>query len=190
VIRLPLENSPFSLIFQRQADRWAHRLVVDREGNDNVLMVSVEGGDDEIWPPSPPLQDLDLHQLKEGQRAILGVGKAGKCHWSASYLSRTGQSPNSSSLIAEIACLCPVACDSPLLGCTYRLVEPKQIQTEESLTRLIMDDWATTYRPLHGEGWNSVIQLASEMISISPGLTQFVSSRSIRWGFQLDISRL
>ncbi len=44
---------------------------------------SVDGDGDQPWPPSPPLQQLSLETL-DGRDVILGVGAAGKSHWSVS----------------------------------------------------------------------------------------------------------
>ncbi|MEL7498735.1 MAG: hypothetical protein AAFN77_14095 [Planctomycetota bacterium] len=51
-------------------------------------MSSLEGTDDDRFPTCPPIQDLHEHQLADTNRrdraVVLGVGMAGKGHWSAS----------------------------------------------------------------------------------------------------------
>ena len=84
--------------FARETDRWSH--VVERIQADQTTTVlsSIEGTADDDWPPSPPLQELSVHDLGNVQ-AILGVGMAGVGHWS---ISCTVDGP---ALKFELACL-------------------------------------------------------------------------------------
>lgn len=60
-------------------DRFEHRLLLDH----TEVARSVDGDADEPWPDSPPLQQLSLEAIN-GQPTILGVGSAGRSHWSIS----------------------------------------------------------------------------------------------------------
>jgi hypothetical protein len=61
-------------------DRMLHRLWVDGF----VVFQSLEGTADDAWPVSPPFQELVSEPLAAGKRPVLlGVGKAGRAHWSA-----------------------------------------------------------------------------------------------------------
>lgn len=76
--------------FHFQCDRFIQQLFVDslRVGT------SIEGDPEETWPSSPPLQQLSLEEI-DGSKAILGVGAAGKGHWSISVESDVpGQGPD------------------------------------------------------------------------------------------------
>ena len=79
-------------------DRWAHEVDLPDGGS----WRSVEGGDpdggDPSWPASPVLTDLSR---LDAQPAILGVGRAGRSHFSASV----GRDPDDPDGVRfEIAC--------------------------------------------------------------------------------------
>ncbi|MCC9609281.1 hypothetical protein LOC68_06005 [Blastopirellula sp. JC732] len=67
--------------FPRRGDRFGH--VVSIVSGDEIVpcMVSLEGDDEEEWPDSPPIQQLSIEERENGAVA-LGVGQAGKSHWS------------------------------------------------------------------------------------------------------------
>lgn len=81
--------------FVRQGDRYQHRVEWLEEKSPShsaeqptgplvaaPVLSSVEGDGGDSWPPSPPLQDLDECVLAAGATGIVGVGMAGKSHWS------------------------------------------------------------------------------------------------------------
>lgn len=81
------------------------------------LLVSVEGVDDQSWPESPPLQQLDPLKPAENRSAVLLVGMAGTSHWS---LSAEAQA-SSGEIAFDVACRLH---ESPTwLGSRYRLAE-------------------------------------------------------------------
>lgn len=71
------------LIFERQTDRWSHR--IERLADDRWIAIwrSVEGTSADDWPASPPIQELHPHALDSGD-CWLAVGRAGTAHWSLS----------------------------------------------------------------------------------------------------------
>jgi len=88
--------------FVWQADRYAHRLLLDGV----PLATSIEGDASDPWPPSPPLQQLSLEVIRSGSDApaqpiVLGVGAAGRGHWSVS----AGNDPDRpDALLFDLAC--------------------------------------------------------------------------------------
>lgn len=85
--------------FRRIGDRWEHeiRLV------DGRVWRSVEGpadGGDPRWPASPPVVELSLVSAAAGP-VLLGVGKAGRSHYSLS-VSACPDEPDT--LLFDIAC--------------------------------------------------------------------------------------
>lgn len=76
---LRLQHQSLCIEFQWKEDRFHHRVLLNSE----EVGKSVEGDSSSAWPPSPPLQDLSLEDIN-GTPAILGVGRAGKGHWSIS----------------------------------------------------------------------------------------------------------
>lgn len=67
------------ILFQWQRDRFAQRLLVDGV----EVGRSVEGDAETAWPPSPPIQQLSRERIA-GRDVVLGVGGAGRGHWSIS----------------------------------------------------------------------------------------------------------
>jgi hypothetical protein len=86
--------------FEWAADRWRHVVTVA----DGVRLTSVEGpaapADDPRWPASPVLTEVSLVDVG-GRPAILGVGRAGRSHFSASV---TAHPDLPDTLLFDIAC--------------------------------------------------------------------------------------
>jgi hypothetical protein len=86
--------------FEWAVDRWRHVVTV-AEG---VRLASVEGAappaDDPCWPASPVLTEVSPVEVG-GRPAILGVGRAGRSHFSASV---TAHPDLPDTLLFEIAC--------------------------------------------------------------------------------------
>ena len=103
------------LVFEPDGDRYAHLWEVVTSGGVRATLSSVEGGEVDAWPQSPPLQQVHLERTHSGQEIVLAVGMAGRSHWSASFeLLDDG-----AALRAEIACRCWSA--PRYLGSRYRL---------------------------------------------------------------------
>lgn len=96
----------------------------------SVVMSSIEGTAADEFPPSPPMQDIHDHELplSDGStgNAVLGVGMAGRGHWSGSHsIELVGKRRV---VRGDLACLVKSAdanatLDSSSLGSTY-LVDP------------------------------------------------------------------
>ncbi len=100
--------------FDWNVDRFSHRLSIDGV----VVGNSIEGDCDAVWPTSPPIQQLSLEVIN-GQRMVLGVGGAGRSHWSIS----AGPSQDQAGAIQfDLACRCKAAAE--FLGSTYRVTSP------------------------------------------------------------------
>ncbi len=67
------------VLFQWRTDRFAQRLFVD----DIEVGHSVEGDGETAWPASPPIQQLSRERIAD-RDVVLGVGGAGRGHWSIS----------------------------------------------------------------------------------------------------------
>jgi len=104
-----------SVTFDRVGDRWRH--VVSAAGG--FRAESVEGpdaaGHDPRWPASPVLAEVTLMDTPAGS-ALVGVGRAGRSHFSASI---TPHPTHPDTLVFDVACRLQEPPGS--LGSTYRV---------------------------------------------------------------------
>lgn len=109
---LTVSSGVVSATFTWTTDRWRHSLCID--GREFAESVEDRGdGRDSAWPASPPLVELSQLELAHGQ-AVLGVGLAGRSHFSASVAPHPSE-PDT--LVFEMACRIK---DAPgWLGSTY-----------------------------------------------------------------------
>lgn len=112
---LTLDDDSLQVRFVWQGDRFVHSILCQ----DQVTARSVDGDSQQAWPPSPPIQQLSLEHLG-GQDVILGVGAAGKSHWSVCVEPVT-DSQGRSALKFDWACRSSQALAD--LGTEYRIAE-------------------------------------------------------------------
>lgn len=118
VLSLTTPDGLMRLDFQWQADRFVQHLFLE----DVDVGTSIEGDTLDPWPCSPPLQQLSLEQIDEAE-VILGVGAAGRGHWSISVeIDREANS----AFKFDVACRCPEPPD--FLGSRYRLSDNLEMQ--------------------------------------------------------------
>lgn len=88
------------MVFEWAGDRWRHSVTVA----DGVRLASIEGpaepDGDPRWPASPVFTEVSLVDVG-GRPAILGVGLAGRSHFSASVTAHP-QLPDT--LLFDVAC--------------------------------------------------------------------------------------
>lgn len=79
-----LEADGVRVVFFRREDRHAHRIETMDETRFEWVPVceSQEGSPADVWPPSPPFQQLHVEERATG-RVVLLIGMAGRTHWSA-----------------------------------------------------------------------------------------------------------
>lgn len=110
-------------------DRYAHRFVGRVDGD--IAASSIEGDSSQDWPPSPPIQQLSLESVDD-QPAVLGVGGAGRGHWSVSVL--TGRDPSKVNCVYfqfDLACRSKREEDR-LLGSVYRVEKTVEFVSPDS----------------------------------------------------------
>ncbi|MBX7165003.1 MAG: hypothetical protein K1X74_01520 [Pirellulales bacterium] len=79
-----LGDERWRVVFTWHGDRYGHELQARQGDHWRTLACSVEGTAEEVWPASPPLQQLHCETRPGGVELALGVGMAGRSHWSAS----------------------------------------------------------------------------------------------------------
>jgi len=101
-----------SVAFTWAGDRWQHAVTIDGRPLATSLEHTADGRDPE-WPASPPLVELSTASTGAGL-AVLGVGRAGRSHYSASFTPLVAE-PDT--VLVEIACR--VSEPPAWLGSTY-----------------------------------------------------------------------
>ena len=117
-----------TIAFDWQSDRWGHRVTIDGR----LVAESVEGPDsgagDPRWPASPVLTEV-TPATAGGRPAIVGVGLAGRSHFSASFAPHPTLADT---VLVEIACRVQ---EPPVwLGSTYRAADGRLVRMVASHT--------------------------------------------------------
>ncbi len=117
-----LAAGPLAIAFDRRPDRWAHRVMLDGRIVAESVEGPGEGPDDPRWPASPVLTEVTL-TTASGRPAIVGVGLAGRSHFSASF---TPHPTLTDAVLVEIACRVQ---EHPIrLGSTYRMTDGRLVR--------------------------------------------------------------
>ena len=166
------------IIFERQGDRWSHRLAAGN-GEETILLRSVEGNESQDWPPSPPLQEVNQHQLAN-ENAVLAVGMAGHSHWSASFSIDSGE------ILVELACLCKSQPD--FLGSQYEIADNvTAASTNKSEVGLQSGNYRVAIRPLVATDWSTRLQNENRNLTIRPNELSKVPGQATRWGYRINL---
>lgn len=126
--------SRLAMRLQKSGDRFTHQIEVQSSGSGRAaggpLLTCLEGGSDDIWPVSPPLQQLSVEPQSSGNVALL-VGMAGHSHWSAAaFTDPTG------GLVFDVACRTEQTPER--LGVAYRLHRDVQIRIRPAHVELLL----------------------------------------------------
>jgi len=70
--------------FAWRQDRHCHTVSLLVDDRPIPVFESLEGTNVDDWPPSPPLQQLSVEEVRPATQVALLVGMAGKSHWSIS----------------------------------------------------------------------------------------------------------
>jgi hypothetical protein len=93
-----LETPNLRVVFSACGDRQGHDVFVKSGTEWLRRFASQEGTSDDAWPISPAIQEIHVHRAPTGKQ-LLGVGMAGKSHWSLS-ISPEG----SGAILFDVAC--------------------------------------------------------------------------------------
>lgn len=187
VLRGP-SGFPVSIEFSWSSDRWRHELTLNGVESPRPLLRSVEGQDQSDWPDSPPLQELNQHSVDD-REAILGVGMAGKSHWSASI----NRELRGGELNLELACLArsydaaAAVGQRPFVGSTYHVHEAASIEMNQAGgAALTLDGFVLKVEPARGDGWQSRMSFRPQFrhLVIEPIQSESTVSPSLRWGYR------
>lgn len=179
--------------FNRDGDRWAHQICLSTGASEEPLMRSLEGTPDQVWPPSPPLQDVDRHELPAGD-AILCVGMAGSSHWSASFsVEASGKASvkagENGCIKSDIACLAKKSTADRALGSSYRLSSDVR-STLVSKIHAELDTGSekiVVIKAINGDGFSTVLTIEDGVFCAAPEQIVDDAKVATRWGFEIGI---
>lgn len=84
LLAVDANGNGIELCFEWTSDRYSHAIYEVRSGiRGEVLCRSVESDSLQLWPASPPIQQLSIEAIEDRPTA-LGVGATGSGHWSIS----------------------------------------------------------------------------------------------------------
>jgi|GEM_PF-3199226 len=123
ILRPAANKGGLLLRCERIIDRFQKTVLwADENGIETVVLQSVEGTAAEDFPASPPIQQIHIQEIN-GAPVMLGVGMAGRGHWSASIMLDNANPDEGnvecSTLLFQYAAKFPGT--SGWLGCTWSL---------------------------------------------------------------------
>lgn len=182
-----LDTFPWRVVCSRGSasqDRISHGIFLRDDHGEIELARSREGTPSDTWPCSPPLQQLVADTLTDGVQALLGVGLAGKSHWSASiHVEPTGR------LVIDMACRCSP--EFQYLGSRYDAAEGVEVSKVENHLMLVHPKAKGIVEPISDVelcivdgGWmaKAIIPNAAPTMNKNNG-----SSITVRWAFGLRV---
>lgn len=155
-LRLSLPDQSLQVEFTWRGDRFAHEIILPA----GTPVASIEGDTDDSWPPSPPVQQLSKERIGDAD-ALLGVGAAGRSHWSLS-VEIVGDL-NHQAFKFDLACRAKG--EAEFLGSTYGRSEDVHIIPGEG-SELLTTPARTIIQPQHAAKdetvrWCYAIQMRS-----------------------------
>jgi hypothetical protein len=170
---LILEAAGLRVSFHACGDRIAHTVGLTLANRVVPLMASVEGTEDEDWPPSPPLATIERPMTHGAPRAML-IGMAGRSHWSVSVALEEA------SRRLEFDVACRVASPPARLGCAYRtmLVPSEQPECAE----LAVDGERIHFTPLSP---NAAVRITPDGLAVAVEPPEGPFPVTVRWKFEI-----
>ena len=158
-------------------DRWSHQIFLIEGEQQTILLTSIEGDDEQTWPASAPLQDISHHDLPGGE-AILGVGMAGKSHWSASVSVQENDA-----LFFDMACL--VKAPDAVIGSQYAVGDGVEIESTGENVLLKAGGTEITIEALRKDAQQTNVCSDTNTVTMKPAVELTNVTGSVRWCFHM-----
>ncbi|MCA9216723.1 MAG: hypothetical protein KDB27_26825 [Planctomycetales bacterium] len=131
------QNQLLQVRFGWHGDRYKHCVEArySRDSDWQVIAESIEGSDREIWPSSPPFQQVESHIGGTGRSCLLAVGLAGGSHWSAS-IEEIVDEPEAGIARIRFDVACRIKAGGGSLGSTYRSDRMERSVTDPAIVQL------------------------------------------------------
>ena len=181
------------VVFEKKSDRWSHRFEWVTSGKPVLVATSIEGTSDSDWPPSQPLQEITQAYVGE-QPVLLGIGMAGRSHWSLSCSHEPDSIEHPDSIFFELACLVKTT-PAGWLGSSYQLGKNVKIgNCSDEEVRLRMDnndEILISARNSHGtdENWGTRFQINDRQLQIRPAVISKSPTAATRWAFAMGAAK-
>lgn len=189
-IQTPNHQQPsIRLVFEKTDDRWKHSWIARTGPTEQMILTSVEGTPEQNWPPSPPLQDINQHSLDSGD-AVLGVGMAGKSHWSASYTVESDtDSPQLVSIKSDLACLQNRASHQSMIGSEYEIDSAWEVKSanECRMELTTASGHAVILKAFSSDACQTIFDFNDSTLIIRPASLSNQPKVATRWGFELSM---
>ncbi len=161
----------------------AHRIALVVGSELHELLASVEGDDQEVFPPSPPMQQWALTELGGGRQAALLMGMAGRSHWSLSV------EPGMPEPLIRFDVACRTsAVDRPALRSVYQMLRPWQRSPDAQAALVSVDGYHCLLRPvrLPDADGPPVLGVERDQLAIFP--PKITNSSTHRWQYELSLA--
>lgn len=170
---IPHPSLSLAVEFHSENDRYAHRIVV-LNPSPIVLVSSCEGTADENWPPSPVFQEVQACEIGNEQPGLLGVGLAGKSHWSVAIEGHAD-------LVFDVACRVNASPD--YLGSTYQVHQPCERGEDAGLMRIDLGGSTMVgWEVLDGE-----FRIVEDHCAVVPAAMSGPFPATIRWSYRFHL---
>lgn len=176
--RTSTEQATFELLFERTGDRYTHTLCVCVDDHKSPAIVSFEGDDQTLWPPSPPIQDVTFEERNDCS-VFLGVGRAGTAHWSSSFQLMD----NKRRLVIEHACRTPVVPE--VLSISYSIKDHWLIDAPDKKGLVVLESLQAKQQ-LRIEAAN--IEKSDRIVSAYANISEHCKfPATLQWGMVVEL---
>ncbi len=164
------------LFFSWNGDRYHHKWAFP----DSACHIeSIESDSSQMWPVSPPLQQIHQQSFGDGREVVFGVGMSGRGHWSVSFTLV----PELKSWIVELACRSPVEPEqlmsSYALGGQWTVDSADQIRCQEPGTIVSLEAIAPSCQAQMSDSEADLIRFSPVQIAGNSSTTQ--------WAFRVRV---
>lgn len=166
--------------FSWHQDRHCHTISLLVDGRAVPVLESLEGTSIEDWPPSPPLQQLSVEELRPQTQVALLVGMAGKSHWSMSV----EPAGDRAAFVFDVACRARDAVEQ--LGSGYRLLA-EGITTDGNHDGIITVEGRSLQLRCDRAG-PTVATLRQDSLDLRIEPATIIAGGTTRWRYRIELA--
>ena len=164
-------------------DRYSHTVAIVQGERLLPLLASDECGDDPGWPLAPPLQQLSIEPRADGCHVALGVGMAGRSHWSISVEPIAGEP----GFLFDIACR--TVARPAFLGTRYRSQVPAMVAPDHASAELEISGTRVRVRAVAiAQQPPTLIGETVDGFAVEPQCAIPLTAPTVRWQYELRLS--